>query len=313
VSQAYAIGVDIGGSSVKAVRVTPVGELLAETRCSFDPDLAMDFTEATRNSVHALGEAESLPPLALGLCTPGLPAPGNRSVAHLPQRLPGIEGFDWSTFLGGDRVVPVLNDGHAALMGEAWCGAARGRRNVLMITLGTGVGGAAMVDGRVLRGHSERAGHVGHISLDPDGRPDICRTPGSLEEAVGNCTVAERSGGRFTSTHALIQAHRDGDAGASAVWWKSVHALATGLVSLANVLDPEIVVIGGGIAAAGEALFTPLRERVQDMEWKIPGFSLQIVPAVLGEKAGAYGAAYHALQLQPRTSHDEPLPRPDLP
>ena len=192
--------------------------------------------------------------------------------------------------------VPVLNDAQAALLGEVWLGAARGLKNVLLITLGTGVGGAAMVDGRLLRGHTGKAGHLGHLCLDVDAAPDICGTPGSLEMQIGNCTIRERSAGRFATTHELIQAHLAGDATASKVWLRSVRALACAIGSFTNLFDPEAVVVGGGIARAGEALFQPLAKMVSEVEWKVCGHEVRIVPARLGELAGAYGAAWRAGQ-----------------
>jgi len=135
---------------------------------------------------------------------------------------------------------------------------------------------------------------LGHISLDPEGAPDICGTPASLEDAIGNCTVEPRSDGRFKTTHDLIAAHQAGDEFASKVWLKSVKALAAGIAGLINVLDPETVIIGGGIARAGEALFQPLREHLDQMEWSPTGSKVRIEPAKLGEFAGAHGAARRA-------------------
>src|SRR5947208_3385148 len=108
----------------------------------------------------------------------------------------------------------------------------------MLLTLGTGVGGAAVVDGHLLKGHIGRAGHLGHICLDPQGKPDVVGTPGSLEDAIGNCTVAARTGGRFSSTLELAKAHEAGDAEAGKVWLLSIHHLACGIASLINVLDP---------------------------------------------------------------------------
>src|SRR5437879_5910035 len=150
----------------------------------------------------------------------------------MPGRLPGLAGLDWQKFLRWSKPVLVLNDAQAALLGEVWRGAARDSHNALLLTLGTGVGGAAMVDGHLLRGNLGRAGHLGHISLDPAGQPDIVRTPGSLEAAIGDCTVHLRSGGRFVSTKALVAAARRGDAWARRVWLASAQALAAGLASL---------------------------------------------------------------------------------
>jgi glucokinase len=190
----------------------------------------------------------------------------------------------------------VLNDAQAALLGETWQGPARGARNVMLLTLGTGVGGAAMVDGRLLRGHLGRAGHLGHVCLDIDGERDIVNTPGSLEAMIGNYSVGRRSGGRHETTHALVEAYRRGDREAGAVWERSLEALACGIVSLVNVLDPEVVIIGGGIAVAGEALFVPLEARVRELEWTLEGEHVKIIPASLGEFAGAIGAAWNAMQ-----------------
>lgn len=289
------IGIDLGGSSVKAVAVTRSGQRLDEANQAFDPESPMAFAQTVRGLIAEL-ENRHGPAERVGLSAPGLAAADGRSIASLPNRLEGMEGLDWTEYLRRDQPVPVLNDAHAALMGEVWLGAARGKVNVILLTLGTGVGGAAMVDGRLLRGHTGKAGHLGHLCLDPDGTPDICGTPGSLEMMIGNCTIRERSGGRFSSTHELVEAVRRGDAEAERIWLKSVKALACAIGSLSNVLDPEVAVIGGGIARAGELLFEPLRRMVSEVEWKVCGHELRLVPAELGELAGAFGAAWNAIR-----------------
>src|SRR5258706_6666131 len=153
-----------------------------------------------------------------------------------------------------------------------------------------------MVDGRLLRGHLGRAGHLGHICLDIDGERDIANTPGSLETMIGNYTVESRSGGRFGTTHELVDAYRRGDTQARRLWEIALDALACGIVSLINILDPEIAIIGGGIAVAGDALFKPLEKKVREIEWTLEGEHVRIVPATLGEFAGAIGAARNAMQ-----------------
>ena len=291
----YVMGIDLGGSSVKAVAVTAEGELLGQSVDTFDAGSDMDWARKIRGIVIRLQDEQKAPAAHIGLSAPGLAARDGCSIAHMPGRLKGLEGLNWSRFLGISTPVPVLNDAHAALLGEAWLGAAKGYQNVIMLTLGTGVGGAAIVDGRLLRGHIGRAGHLGHISLEIDGPPDVCATPGSLEVQIGNCTIVERSGGRFRSTHELVAAYRAGDAAAGEIWLRSVRALACAIASYGNILDPEAVVIGGGIARSGDALFEPLRSLVAQFEWKSTGYSLKIFPAALGEFAGAYGAAWKAL------------------
>ena len=153
-----------------------------------------------------------------------------------------------------------------------------------------------MVDGRLLRGHIGRAGHLGHSSLDPEGPPDCAGTPGSLEVAMGNCTLRERSRGRFQTTHDLIAAHLKGDTEATAIWLKSIKALAASVCSFINILDPEAVILGGGIARADRALFEPLQLFLEPIEWQPVGQRAKIVPAQLGEFAGAIGAASNGLK-----------------
>ena len=294
----YALGIDLGGSSVKTAAVTSDGKTLGQAVLAFDAEAKMDWAQKIRAVAEQLQAEQGGPASRIGLSAPGLAAKDGRSIVHMPGRLQGLEGLDWSSFFKTASPVPVLNDAHAALLGEAWLGAARGFQNVILLTLGTGVGGAAIVDGRLLRGHIGRAGHLGHTSLDIDGPPDVCGTPGSLEVMIGNCTIADRSHGRFQTTHDLVAAHLAGDAEASQVWLRSVRALACAIASFANILDPEAVIVGGGIARSGEALFEPLRRMVAEVEWKSTGYQVKILPATLGEFAGAFGAAWHALKLE---------------
>ena len=291
----YALGIDLGGSSVKIVTVAPDGRILARSSVSFDAAAKMDWAEKIRELTARIQKEQGSPAQCVGLAAPGLVARDGRSISRMPGRLHGLEGLDWTALLQSSAPVPVLNDAHAALLGEAWIGAARGFQNVILLTLGTGVGGAAIVDGRLLRGHLGRAGHLGHISLDIDGPPDVCGTPGSLEVLMGNCTIAERTHGRFVTTHDLVAAHLAGNVEATHCWLRSVRALACAVGSFVNILDPEAVVVGGGIARAGAALFDPLREMVAEVEWRSAGYAVKVLPATLGEHAGACGAAWNAL------------------
>ena len=294
----FILGIDLGGTHVKGLVVDEWGRVHAEDTRPTEDGAAGAWRDNVRRVVAGL--QGRFPTIAVaGLCAPGLASRDEKMIVSMPGRLQGLEGLDWSNELRLPTV--VLNDAHAALLGEVWLGAARGGTNVLMVTLGTGVGGAAMVDGRLLRGHLGRAGHVGHLSLDPAGEPDIVRTPGSLEDAMGDCTVGRRSAGRFATTRALVAAVIAGDEAARAVWERSTGALGAALAGLINVLDPQMIVLGGGIAAAGEVLFTPLRVALGRMEWRIGATGVALVPAKLGAQAGAFGAVYRALQKFPTT------------
>ena len=258
----------------------------------------MEWAEKIKKIVTEVQSRQGGPARWTGVSAPGFASHDRRSIACMPGRLAGLEGLDWTAYLASENLVPVLNDAHAALLGESWLGAARSLKNVFMLTLGTGVGGAAIVDGKLLRGEIGRGGHLGHISLDPHGLPDVTGMPGSLENAIGNCTIELRTKGRFKTTHDLIAAHLKNDREASAVWLESVYALACGIASLINVLDPAAVIIGGGIARSGPALFEPLQQALDKIEWRPAGGRVKLLAAQLGEFAGAYGAAYAALTAQ---------------
>jgi len=290
----YAIGIDLGGTNIKSVVVSPEGETFSKSEVTFDPAVLMDWGQKIRGIVQKV-EAEHGEAAAIGLSAPGLAARDGSAIVRMPERLQGLEGLNWQQYLGFARPVPILNDAHSALLGEAWLGAARGFKDVFMLTLGTGVGGAALVDGRLLCGHIGRGGHLGHICLDPGAPPGITGMPGSLEDTIGNCTVWARTNGRFQFTRDLVEAHTAGDREASRIWLDSVRRLACAIASLINVLDPEAAIIGGGIARAGTALFDPLQEWVRQFEWAPTGTHVKILPAQLGEFAGAYGAARNAL------------------
>jgi predicted NBD/HSP70 family sugar kinase/uncharacterized phosphosugar-binding protein len=296
----YAIGIDLGGTNVKVRAVNEQGRV--QDGCDFPThdEPGGDWAAHIRSEVRSLEVRQGARAAWIGVATPGLPAADGRSVAVLQGRLPGLVGLSWPDLLESTAIVRVINDAQAALLGEAWLGAARGHRNVVLLTLGTGVGGAILSDGRLLGGHLGRAGHVGHISLDPDGPPAATsNVPGGLETMIGNDSVARRTGGRFTQTDALVAAHLAGDSEATAIWLRSLHRLACGLASIVNVVDPELVVLGGGIASAGDALFVPLRRFLDQVEWRPLGSGVPVVPATLGEQAGALGAARAAMDWAP--------------
>lgn len=291
----YAVGIDVGATHVKAVAVTAAGEVLERQRFETRDAQQPGWPEATREYVRGLRGSRG-EPRWVGVACPGLPARDGRSIAWMRGRMAAVQGFDWAAHLDRAAGVPVLNDAQAALLGEVWLGAGRGAENAVLLTLGTGVGGAILCDGRLLRGAIGRAGHLGHISLNPDGPADIVGTPGSLEDAIGECTVAARSRGRFETTMDLLQAVKAGDEHARNVWLVSVKALAAGVASIINCVDPERVILGGGVARAGRLLTEPLDDYLGRFEWRpLAGHRVRVVAAELGEHAGALGAARNAM------------------
>jgi glucokinase len=291
-----AIGIDLGATHVKFVHLDDLGHTLASGSFPTDDNPTATWPQRIRDQIAHLQKQN--PTDRIGLCAPGLAARDTRSIAWMQGRLNQLQGLDWTKFLNAPRTIPILNDAHAALLGEVWKGAAVGAQNAVLLTLGTGVGGAILANGKLLRGAIGRAGHLGHISLDPTGPPDIVATPGSLENAIGDCTIHQRTNDRFTSTRDLVAAHVAGDQFATKIWLRAVRHLAAGITSIINAVDPEIIIIGGGIAAAGDALFRRLHDFLNTMEWRPLGEPVKILPAKLGDLAGAIGSAYNAMQAE---------------
>jgi glucokinase len=284
-----AIGIDLGGTRIKTVAINAAGNILHQ---HYQPTNDIDDKLWKQTVFHSVEEIKTklrLDGSGVGISAPGLPNENNTGIAHMPGRMQGLENFIWQDYLKIPTL--VLNDAVAALIAEAKFGAAKGKKHAVMLTLGTGVGGAILIDGKPYQGAFHKAGHIGHMVIDDEGDCDVTGMPGSLEECIGNCTVEKRSKGKFSSTQLLLNAYRNGNEFAKAVWLKSVKQLALGLASVTNILSPEIIVLGGGITEAGKDLFEPLDKFMAQYEWRAGGNKVEIVKAVFGDLAGAIGAA----------------------
>lgn len=281
------LGIDIGGTQIKFALVEPDGTLV-DSRLEPTVDDSAALVEIVKQGADKMAAS----PSAVGISAPGLASADNRSIAWMRGRLQSVEGLNWSAQL--DRHIWILNDGHAATVAEQWIGAARGKSHVIMLTLGTGVGGGVIINGALFQGAIGRAGHLGHISLNQDGPPDIVGMPGSLEDCIGNHNILQRTEGRFPSTFDLLEAVAAGDQQANEFWQQSVRGLALGIASLINSFDPELVVLGGGIAECGRPLFELLANYLDEYEWRPTEKGVSLVPATLGQLAGAIGAARFA-------------------
>jgi glucokinase len=201
-------------------------------------------------------------------------------VEVLPGTLHYLEGHLLSDLVGGSALVRADNDARAALAGEMAWGAARGRTNAVMLTLGTGVGGGILADGRLLRGSAGVAGHLGHLTVDPEGPVCICGNRGCLEtvfsaraiEADAIAAVLRGCESSLTATfgadpraitcEAVFAAASAGDDVARRICDRAIKYLAGAIAGIFGALDPEVVILGGQIAAAGPVLFEPLQEQV---------------------------------------------------
>ena len=290
------IGIDVGGTNIKGVLISRKGKVLESVVRETDKNGS--GWKDTVQEVFAHLQINVKGEIPVGLSAPGISNKAHDAIAHMPGRLEGLEGFNWTDFLKL-KSVKVLNDAHSALLAEGTFGAGKGVSNLVMLTLGTGIGGGIMINGAIYEGFHGLAGHFGHISLNGESNElGITKMPGSLEDAFGEASIVRRSHGRFHSVSELVDAYVKRDHFATYLWLKSVRKLSIGICSICNVLSPEMIVIGGGISNANEALFDPLKSFMDLYEWRPEGIETKIAKAQFSELAGAIGAATFAFQNQ---------------
>ena len=279
------LGLDLGGTNIK--RVVLDGDEIVER--DSEPTRSDEGVGAVLNRLAALAR-EAGPVASVGVALPGLFDTKGRAVL-----LPNLHG-DWvgrpiadplADALG--RPVRLINDGHAFALAEARVGAARGSRDAICVVCGTGVGGGLVVGGKLHLGVADRAGEIGHHTVILDGPRCECGNDGCLELVAGARAIA-RDAGR-PSFDEVVAAARGGDARAVDALARAGNLIGTAVANLTIFLSPERVVIGGGVAEAGDLLLRPLRETVHRRAGNVaPLDRIEIVRATLGSYAGAIGA-----------------------
>jgi glucokinase len=287
------IGVDLGGTAIKLGLFSPDGDTLATAEVSTpQPAIPGGVTMAIAEAVEDLDPQRSAG--RVGIALPG-PMDAAGRVARVCINLPGWQQVplaDWLEPQLGRRVT-LVNDGNAALMGEVWKGGARGYNAVLLLTLGTGVGGGVLLDGRLFTGHGGAAAEPGLIGVDPDGPPCNSGNRGSLEQF---CSIGGLGRLSPLDPEELCRLADAGDGEALAVWSRYGRWLGIGLSSLIYVLTPELVLIGGGLSAACRHFLPATRAEVESRVQAESRAGLQLQQADLGNGAGRLGAAKVALE-----------------
>ncbi len=301
----HVIALDVGGTGMKAALVGADGELLHQARRPTGrergPDAVvegiLDFAAELRaHGIRAHGEPAS----AAGVAVPGIVDEAEGVAAYAANL--GWRDVPLRALLAGRLGgVPVAlgHDVRTGGLAEGRIGAGRGADRFLFVPLGTGIAGAIGIDGKVEAGAHGFAGEIGHIVVRPGGAECPCGQHGCLERFASASAVsrawAEASGDPDADAADCAKAVASGDERAARVWQEAVDALADGLVTALTLLDPRALIIGGGLAEAGETLFTPLREAVRRRVTfqKLPS----LVPAALGDTAGCLGAGLLAWDL----------------
>lgn len=286
------IGIDLGGSAIKLGRFLPDGTCLQSLTVP-TPQPATP-TAVLLAMVEAIAQVDpQRQAVAIGVGTPG-PADAAGRIAKVAINLPDWYNVPLADWLEAKTGLPtiVANDANCAGVGEAWLGVGRKFKHFILLTIGTGVGGAIILDGELFIGHRGAAGELGLITFNPDGPPCKSGNQGSLEQYVSVTAIRRRTGKEPADLGALAEA---GDPAALQFWSEYGKDLGAGLASLVYVLSPEAVAIGGGACACAEFFFPATWAEIERRVEPCSREGLQLVCAELGNQAGIVGAAKLAL------------------
>ena len=305
-SDVYA-GVDIGGTNIKIGLVTGQRRLLGHASIPTQPqDGVRQLVARSAQTIRDLAVQAKLRPGAVrgvGIGAPG-PLDIRKDVIIFMPNI-GWRNVPFTRLFAKELRVPAFteNDANLAAWGEAWAGAGRNIDHFVLLTLGTGIGGGMVLDGKLWRGGSVSAAEIGHLTVVADGEPCGCGAKGCLEAyasatALVKCyrRIAGKAPGAKAlpepvTAHAVCEAARRGDAPAKAAVDHVVKFLAIGITSCVKLIDPDKVILVGGMALAGDLIVKPLREQVKAIFAASFPFRPEVVVGKLGDRAGLYGAA----------------------
>lgn len=309
------IGVDLGGHFIKLAVVDGTGKIqLRETAPTYaDKGKDASIAQIVRSVKAFVAKAKAVcdTPIGVGIGAPGL-IHVETGIVRFSPNLPGWSEVPLRQILEDATGLPVGlgNDANVVAMAENAFGAGRDFQDFVCATLGTGIGGAIVIGGKVVTGADGTAGEIGHITVDPNGPRCNCGNRGCLERFVGIKYMVERAVSKIehrTSESILpkmvdghledltpkiiAQAAEQGDRLAREVFDETGAYLGIAFASLVNVLNPEAIVLGGGVSNAGELIFRPIRETIRRRAMPVPRATVQIIRATLGPDAGIIGAS----------------------
>ncbi|MGI6294638.1 MAG: ROK family protein [Armatimonadota bacterium] len=300
------LGIDIGGTKSIVGIADRAGTLLAHKRVStpnaLGPDANLNTILAASHQV--IGESGGqIKAIGIGC---GGPLDRKSGVLHKVANLPGWEGICLTKLFQNEFGAPAFldNDATAAALGEARYGAGKRFDDFIYLTVSTGIGGGIIIGGQPYRGRGENAGEIGHTKIIPDGPPCKCGDRGCLE-ALSSGTAIARIAKEGLPSHpdsslnnlkdpltaeAVAKAAKNGDSYAAEVWQDAMYHLGIGIANVVNILNPQAVIIGGGVANAGEMLFEPVTKTVKQRAMKVLAADVEILPSAHGDLIGVVGA-----------------------
>ena len=313
------LAVDLGGTKIMTAVVSASGRVLAGERCltlaDEGPEAVIDRLFAALDDILRL---ENITPTQLGGIS--IAAAGavdlKRGLITSSPHLPGWHDVPLKDMVRKKYRVNtyLLNDASAAALGEHRFGAGRGVKNLVLLTVGTGIGGGIIINGRLYQGSSGVAGEIGHMTIDVNGADCTCGHTGCLETFVSGPAIAdgakrrinrgeksslvELAGGKIEEITAeeVGAAAQGGDSLAQSVIAETGTYLGVGLKNVVNIFNPEMIIIGGSVARLGDRLLDPARQVVKETAFRLAARTVRIMPARLGDEAGVLGAAVFALE-----------------
>ncbi len=313
------LAVDLGGTKIITAIISNKGQMIAREYCL---TLADEGPQAVINRIlSAIDHLLSLRNIGSSkLGSISIAAAGaidfDRGVITSSPNLPGWYDIPLRDIVREKHGVNtfLINDASAAALGEHHFGAGKGVNNLILLTLGTGIGGGIIINGRLYTGLCGSAGEIGHMTIDVNGPKCSCGNIGCLETLASGTAVAKEairriSQGEKSSLAEIVEgeienitaeevslAAQGGDSLASEVILKAATYLGVGMVNLVNIFNPEMIIVGGGMAKMGDLLLNPARQVVRERAFSLSAQAVRIVPAQLGDDAGVLGAAIFALQ-----------------
>lgn len=320
------IGIDLGGTKILTGLITEAGELVAQDYRKTKAKRGQDAVVGRLiDSVHHLMQASGIQPgdvRALGIGAPG-PVESEAGVVVSPPNLPGWDRVPLRAKVEDTLGIPTFleNDANAAALGE-WCfGAGRGSEHMLYVTVSTGIGGGFILGGKLYGGSSGAAAEVGHMTILPQGPHCMCGNRGCLEAVASGTAIArnaveliERGVPTLIADLAatdpdgvgaklVAEAARAGDSVAEEIIREAMSFLGIGVANLVNLLNPELIVVGGSLTKMGDTLFDPVKRAVNQRAFPFSAERVRVIPAELGDQVGVIGAAAVAIQNLDRRSH----------
>lgn len=302
------IALDLGGTNLRIAAVSPKGEVLhldrKQTRADAGPQ---NLIERMVRGVHGLEktlETEGRTVKGVAIGAPGVIA-GKEGMVMSSPNLPGWERIPLLEVLGRDIDKPLIlaNDANAAVYGEFWAGAGRKNRTIVLLTLGTGVGGGIIINGELLEGADGMAGEIGHLTVEREGEACPCGNRGCLERYASATGIsmryqklcAEESGARqgpgTLSSQEVYRLAVQGNALAQRALAEAGMYLGVAMAAIVNIINPECLIIGGGVLPAWDYIIPAANREMLSRAFQAPAERLTILPAALGDRAGIIGAA----------------------